>query len=365
MEYKDDTVSVVLPLRGRHEYSTLSSSPTGPGLKRCRADDEDDFSTTDSDEESSDLEDAILESDEDSSDSLDDTAVPPRPEQPPSEAVKGLAHRVVDWALPALARWKASARYIRPPEHRVSPRKRSRRSAKQPRRSVFIETQDPSDPSTILILRVDGYYRLACPIIAWDPTRYAACGTRPALRSLSALVRHLRRFHPRPAYCPICGRDFGSGGAAAAACDAHIVTRSCTPRYVAPADVPRGVAREQLRRIVEADDPARREDERWRRVYAAVFPGAPRPRRAAAYLSEGLPLAVSMARDYWEARGPGLVEQDHAGEGMGGRELFAGEDVFSVVCELDGRELILRVTADVLGDGVCVLKDCDAEERGW
>lgn len=328
------THPLALRLRDGHGDSTLSPA----GRKRCRSESDDALSATDSEEGSS-LEEA-LKNDLDSDCSGNTMPL----QQGLSEDFKRVIHLLVDWIFPTLSQWADSACYIHPPEYRIPPRKRSR-GLNGRSRSIFIETEDSDDPSTILILRIDGYFHLACPYFVSDPSHHESCMLEHDLRSIADLIRHLGQYHPNPFYCPICGQIFDNDLAR----DRHIRTRSCVCREFDPA---RGVSRSQLRKIIEEDDRSRREDERWRRIYAHVFPRAERPRRSAAYLGQGLPLAVSMARDYWDSHGRELVEEYLAKEGLSGAEQFTGGG-FWTLCELSGQGLIQRVIADARKDQPC------------
>lgn len=319
--------SLALRFRNRLREHTLSQA----GQKRPWSESDDDLSTTDSEEASS-LEDA-LDSDQDTDSGEDMT--PPQPTL--SDQTKRAARRLADQVLPEFSRWMVSARYIQPPEHRIPPRKRSRGSNPKPP-SILIETQDPADPSTILILRVDGYFRLACPFFVSHPAHHESCALEHDLCSISDLFKHLATCHPSVAYCPICGQVFDRELAR----DLHIRASVCACRDFDP---PQGVSRSQLRTIVREDDTNQRESRRWRRIYSLLLPGADRPPRGAAYLDEGLPLAVAMAGDYWASRGRRAVEEYLAGEGSSEKGEIRGERV-EAFCELAGRELVRCVVAD-------------------
>ncbi|KAK0726389.1 hypothetical protein B0T21DRAFT_371478 [Apiosordaria backusii] len=328
-ETRRDNTASALPLRCRHGYSTVAPTKR----KRDRSESDDDFTSTDS-EESTDLEDA-LESDWDS-DSSEETT----PSQPQlSSDLKNLTHQLADRTLPALTQWISSARYIPPPTHRIPPQKRSKTS----RPTILMETQDPTSPSTILILPIDGYLPLACPFSISNPSLHKSCTLQHPLHSIPDLLKHLKTHHPNPFYCPICGQTFDNEPT----CDSHIRVRSCTRKEF---DIVRGVSPSQLRMIIERDNRHQPEEDRWRRIYKVLFPGAERPRPGEAYLRQGLPLAVAMARDYWEGNGARLVGEYLAEVGRlnsGGDEKIqiAGEEGVSALCKVVGRELVHRVVA--------------------
>lgn len=308
------------------------------GRKRCRPESDGDIERTDVGD-GSDLGENLEEDEEDQDANLSRHARLSSPGFP--EDFDNFTHLLIDWAFPLCRRWMGSARYIHPPEHRMPPRKRSRKP-NETTRSVFIEVEDLDDPSTILILRIDGYFHLSCPFSISDPGHYESCTLEHDLRSITDLIRHLAKCHPHPFYCPICGQIFEDD----LTCDSHIRARLCDCRDF---DIARGVSHSQLRKITEQDDRNQREEERWQRIYSCLFPGADRPQCSKAYLEQGLPLAVSMARDYWESHGRGLIEQYVAKEGLpGGKQLT--RESFSTLCEHAGRELVQRVVKDAQGD---------------
>ena len=248
---------------------------------------------------------------------------------------------IVDRVFPTIREYLTNAYYIKPPDYRIP--------ATRERRRVLLETQDPDDPSTILIVPVDGYLPLACPLspssCALQHCNSSSCSS---LRSIPAVIRHLAKHHREPIYCPICGTLFDL----ALSRDAHIHTRSCARRNI---EVAPGVSRAQLEELVRGDDANQHEEERWWRIYKVLFPdGATkhsRPPRGAAYLWEGMPLAVTMARDYWDCYGRDTVEAYLADESVaGGAEITAQEA--SVLCGLVGKELVQRVIAGGLGDDI-------------
>jgi hypothetical protein len=301
-------------------------APSIPTKKRHRSPSEDDFS--DSEETSSWT--YILDSSEDSDDS-NDTTTPQHQPQTPELRTTHVSH-IADRAFPSIRNHITKAYYTRPPDYRIRahPRKRRRR--------ILLETEDPNDPSTVLIVRVDGYLPLACPV---SPSRCSLLPHSSSLRSIRDVVRHLARHHRDPIYCPICGTHFDLELAR----DAHICARSCARREF---EVARGtVSRAQLEALVERDDRNRPEEDRWWRIYRAVCPGGGANKRSdrgvAAYLGEGVPLAVAMARDYWDLHGRDMVQTYLADEGVvaGGVEIT--EQEVSVVCSLVGKELVQRV----------------------
>lgn len=316
-------MSTSLPLRSDH----LIVLPTG--RKRHRFESDDDPSATDT-EGSSDSEEGP-KADIDGDWCRVSQTLPPKNTQE-------LSRRLADQIFPLLHRWMDTARYTRPPDYRIKPRKRSKKSSSGTSPSILIESEDPADPSNILISGVDGYFRIACPFSVQDPSRYESCALEYDLRSISDLIKHLGKCHPHPFYCPICGQIFGSD----LACNKHVRKRSCARRNF---DIVKGVPCGRLQNIAEEDNRNRPEDERWRRIYALVFPTAERPLHGAGYLGEGLPLAVAMARDYWSLHGRELAMAYLSEEGSSGEVKIEGER-FSTFCRQVDEQLVQRVIAD-------------------
>jgi len=147
---------------------------------------------------------------------------------------------IADRAFPAFCKYISKAYYIKPPDYRIPTRKR---------RCVLLETEDPSHPSIILVVRVDGYLPLACPVSS------SSCALQHSLRSIPDVIKHLTKHHPNPIYCPICGDLFDMDLSR----DTHIQGRSCTRREF---NIANGVSRSQLEEIVEEDDRNQCEEER-------------------------------------------------------------------------------------------------------
>jgi len=101
-------------------------------------------------------------------------------------------------------------------------------------------------------------------------------------------------------------------------------------------------------------------------MYKVLFPSSKRPNHIAAYLGEGMPLAMSMARDYWDLNGRDIVEDYLADDGVAGGAEIAKQEV-SVLCSLVGKELVQRVVAGGLGGEIAkVAGDVGSvDEAGW
>ncbi|KAK4452535.1 hypothetical protein QBC34DRAFT_397784 [Podospora aff. communis PSN243] len=276
--------------------------------------------------------------------------------QPSSEVLKKIAHQLADQTLPSVSQWVASARYIRPPDYRIPARKQRVRSGALP--SLLIETEDPADPSTTLILRVDGCFHLACPLFVSSPFRYESCLRKHSIRSIEDLFNHLKTHHPHPIYCPVCGQFFDDEFVR----DRHIRALSCAHRNFS---IEKGVTRTQLAKMMDKDDRNRREEERWQRIYQVLFPGGETPRTEMAYLEHGPPLALSMVRDYWDSHGRRVVNNY-----LQVRALASGQSLdkqaVSVLFELVGSHLVRRVAEDALRGQNCLLERTeDVAEEEW
>src|SRR5688572_19530437 len=146
-----------LPERRRHRAETPELRT---GRKRC-IDDERSSMSSDS-EDLSDLE-HQFGTDESSDDVTEASSLLPLviPEK-----IRALATVFTDMIVPRVKRWIRSAHYITPPDYRIPLSKRPRTSNDQTS-PIFVESHDP-DSSTILVLPVDGYFRLACPFFVRD-----------------------------------------------------------------------------------------------------------------------------------------------------------------------------------------------------
>jgi hypothetical protein len=91
-----------------------------------------------------------------------------------------------------------------------------------------------------------------------------------------------------------------------------------------------------------------------------VFPRAEQPDLGAVYLQKGLPLALSMARDYWASKGRGIVGEYLEKEELSGEEQLSEEEMM-MLCGVAGHELIRRIVADSTSNR-CNQKDLSGEE---
>ncbi|KAI0165433.1 hypothetical protein GGR52DRAFT_575525 [Hypoxylon sp. FL1284] len=65
----------------------------------------------------------------------------------------------------------------------------------------------------------------ACPFSKWKPLSYQKC-CQYILKDVSRLKQHLRRYHARPLYCPVCWEIFGDQDGF----ESHVQERSCPPQ---------------------------------------------------------------------------------------------------------------------------------------
>lgn len=340
-----------LTIRLRLGYQQPSRRPTA--RKRCWSETDDDVSTADSE--------SSLDGNPEKESQDSHQGVLTDSQRCLSNNKKESVNLLVNFVYPLVVQSITSTRYIRPPEHRIPPRKRQRTS-RDPQSSILMETQDPNDPSMILILRVTDYAHLACPLFVANPARHKQCLVQHSLRSISSLIAHLKRDHPDPIYCPICGELFDNEFER----DDHIRARSCDCHDF---DITRGVPPLQGLRIEEEDDQNLREEDRWRHIYHILFPTAKLPRRRAVYLDRGVPLAISMAKDYWRKNGRELVEKylSEKSEGDSDGELRPSDLTASDVYGLVGRGLVQRVIEDPNSQEYTTfdLGDSDSSDEEW
>ncbi|KAK5659711.1 hypothetical protein OQA88_922 [Cercophora sp. LCS_1] len=207
----------------------------------------------------------------------DDTVLSLRPD------LAGLLPDMKDRFYNTFLAWRARARYIIAPDHRIQPRHQ---------RSIFVESYDAST-STTLITPVHGYYPLACPFSFFSP--------RPCtpLSSVPRLIDHLHTLHREPIYCPVCGDSFKTCHLR----DDHVRMQACGYNEQFEAD---GLNNRCLEEIRDLDDPSLDEEGRWVRIWDVIYPEeeAPSP-----WVTEGRGLEVVMIEDWWRAEGHRCVEE--------------------------------------------------------
>lgn len=235
---------------------------------------------------------------------------------PQDHRFQDIRPELVQSILASLERWMETTRYVSPPDDRLPPRKRLRTS------SHWQEGED-SDDGFVVVDPQTGYLHLACPFHVANPAKYQDCLLHHDLQSNQDVIRHIWRDHMKPPYCPICSRTFDSLSSR----DSHILERKCELRDLQPID---GINFYQRSRLKRRDRVYLGEARRWRRIYATVFPNSnscPSP-----YLDRGCGKAVSMARDYWAARGRRSVSRF-----LESRKLLNGdedEDAQDALCKL-------------------------------
>ncbi|KAM0438713.1 hypothetical protein ACHAPT_001470 [Fusarium lateritium] len=232
---------------------------------------------------------------------------------------------LVQTILDSLDPWMKTTQYVSPPDDRLPPRKRLRTSNWQ-------DEDEDSDDGFVLVSPPAGYFHLACPFYVANPAKYQDCLLHHDLQSNEDVIRHLWRHHMKPPYCPICSQTFDTLSSR----DSHILERTCELRDLQPID---GINFYQRSKLKSRDRVYLGEAKRWRRMYATVFPNSDVPRSP--YLDRGCGKAISMARDYWRAKGRRCVSKFLESRGL----LEAGdEDAQDALCEL-ALEDVLRVVA--------------------
>ncbi|KAI1803065.1 hypothetical protein F4811DRAFT_572379 [Daldinia bambusicola] len=131
----------------------------------------------------------------------------------------------------------------------------------------------------------------ACPFSKWKPLSYRKC-CQYILKDISRVKQHLRRYHERPPYCPVCWEVFPEDGF-----ESHIQSRSCSPRPKADLE---GVTSAQQKQLERRSDKQLTKPKQWYAIYDILFPGQKHPKSP--YLesdlsSELLTFQVFMATD--------------------------------------------------------------------
>ncbi|KAH7248374.1 hypothetical protein B0J15DRAFT_562726 [Fusarium solani] len=146
----------------------------------------------------------------------------------------------------------------------------------------------------------DGYFHLACPFYIYNLARYQQCLLQFDLRSIEDVIRHLRRHHMKPPYCPCCSQTFDTLSSR----DSHILEKTCELLDPQPIE---GINFYQESKLKRRDKIYLGEAKRWRRIYDTAFPKS--EPAYFPYLDRGCGKAVSMAQDYWRANGRLFVRQ--------------------------------------------------------
>jgi len=161
-------------------------------------------------------------------------------------------------------------------------------------------TDCTSDDSFVIIPTLARHFHYRCPFNAANPRRYQSCLIHHELHSIKSVIKHVKRHHARPPYCPRCSKVFET----VAKCDRHILERRCRTR---PLIIPDGVNFYQKGRLSKKRDYQLSNRRHWERIYKRIFPEAescPSP-----YLDTGVGLTVSMARDFWNMEGRNVVSE--------------------------------------------------------
>ncbi|RSL81157.1 hypothetical protein CEP51_006053 [Fusarium floridanum] len=236
---------------------------------------------------------------------------------PQNHRFQDIRPELVKSILDSLERWMKTTRYVSPPDDRLPPRKRLRTSHWQ-------EGED-SDDGFVVVDPPAGYFHLACPLYVANPAKYQDCLLHHDLQSNEDVIRHIWRNHMKPPYCPICSKTFESISSR----DSHILERKCELRDLQPID---GINYYQKSKLKRRDRVYHGEAKRWRRIYATVFPNS--DRSASPYLDKGCGKAVSMARDYWAAKGRRSVARFLESRQLLGNDYEDEEDAQDALCKL-------------------------------
>ncbi|OTA92481.1 hypothetical protein M434DRAFT_396449 [Hypoxylon sp. CO27-5] len=143
----------------------------------------------------------------------------------------------------------------------------------------------------------------ACPFSKWRPLTYHKC-QQYILKDISRVKQHLRRYHERPRYCPVCWEVFREDDKF----ETHIQGRHCSPQPKVDIE---GVSSAQQKQLERRSDKQLSKPEQWYAIYETLFPGQPRPDNpyiesdlSAELISfqkfmatEGLPIVESKARE--------------------------------------------------------------------
>ncbi|RTE78010.1 hypothetical protein BHE90_007502 [Fusarium euwallaceae] len=201
---------------------------------------------------------------------------------------------LLDYSLKRVREFIDIAQYTAPPDEQEPPRKRPRSSDWQPEHSQ----QESSDDEFVVVSPPRGTFHFSCPFYASNPQKHQQCLKRHSLVTPGNVIRHVQRHHMRRPYCPICSRVFDS----TSQCDSHILKRGCELRDLV---LPEGINYYQKARLAREDKPNLSNKRRWHQINATVFPDEESV--SSPYLSQGLGLEVSMARDYWREHGQTVV----------------------------------------------------------
>lgn len=214
---------------------------------------------------------------------------------PDGHRIQSQRSNLASFSYKNLKRWIVDVHYSAPSQ------KRSRMSRWQSGSPCCEDDGDCSEAGFVVLPHQgqrQGFFRLACPFYVSNPSKYRQCLLQFDSDSIEGLIDHLGRQHERPSYCPICYETFET----IILRDDHILKRVCkleSPRVID------GIGEQQKLKLWKRDKWYLDESKRWNRIWAVVFPNTNFPRSP--YLSDDCGLAVSMARDFWDARGQRCV----------------------------------------------------------
>lgn len=230
--------------------------------------------------------------------------------------------------------WIASAQYVVPSDNRLSPRKRARTSFWKSQPAHLEEKEDQKGLQPGVVSCLHGYLHLACPFYISNPTVYQKCLLQHDFQSIEDVIRHLRKHHTEPPYCPICRQTFDK----VVERDGHIYARKCELR--SPNDIG-GLNEHQKSMLAKRDKLHLGVMERWLRIWTTVFPNA-KPHRSP-YLENGIERKVTMIRDLWTRTGRNFLTRYLVHHGLLRLHQVDEERAITALCRLTLDELLRKV----------------------
>ncbi|UPK99195.1 hypothetical protein LCI18_010130 [Fusarium solani-melongenae] len=243
---------------------------------------------------------------------------------------------LLDHSLKRVREYTDIAQYDAPPDKQEPPRKRSRPSNWQSEPATP-NNQEHSDEGFVVVSPPRGKFHFSCPFYASNPQKHPQCLKKHDLVTFDNVITHVQRHHMRPLYCPICSQVFDS----ASQCDSHVVKRECELGELV---LPEGINYYQKAKLARDDKPNLSNKRRWERINATVFPNE-KP-LSSPYLSRGLGLEVSMARDYWAKNGRTVVSDFLKKQGMVGEAGQDDEKAQAALCKLTLENLVNKMVEE-------------------
>ncbi|KAI1643011.1 uncharacterized protein F4817DRAFT_320204 [Daldinia loculata] len=139
----------------------------------------------------------------------------------------------------------------------------------------------------------------ACPFSKWKPLSYRKC-CQYILKDISRVKQHLRRYHERPPYCPVCWEVFREEDGF----ESHIQDRTCSPR---PKTDLEGITPTQQKQLERRSDKQLSKPEQWYAIYTILFPGQPHP--DSPYLESDLSSELLLLQKFIATDGLEIVER--------------------------------------------------------